>query len=556
MRCLVVLCVVLAIAGAARANPPVASYLFPAGGQRGTTVHVKVGGLFLGQKCGFALDGPGVVASAEVKSIPTTWFEGPMLPLPESQRQEDYPRDLAGTVRIAPDAPPGPRRGHVWTAEGVAAGLSFIVGELPEIVEAEIDGDPVPVAVPFPLTINGRIFPRRDVDRWTVELKKGTTITASIEAARFGSPLDARLEIHAPDGRMLAENDDAEGRDPRVRFTAPMDAVYTVQVDDSTLGGSQAHVYRLTITNGPWVDAGFPLGGRRGQPVTVKAVGQGLPEKAISVPLPDVEEPVHLPLVPGSNPVLLDLDTLPEVQTSDRVVSPPVVLNGRIEEPGSVGSWRLELIKGRAVSFEMRAARLGSRLQGAIEVKDTKGKSLARVEAKVGQPEPTLTFTPPADGVYTLEVSDRFPRRGGPDFGYRVRVTPPEPGFRLKLPAETLNVERGQSVKMRVQVERLGGFTEPIAITVEGLPPGVSAASVQIAKGAATADVTLTARSDASLGPARLRLVGTAGETKRSVPLLLGVALAVPFKVVADYEMRWSARGSTPPMPAGSSTAT
>jgi hypothetical protein len=29
------------------ANPPVASYIYPAGGQRGTTVKVRVGGLFL-----------------------------------------------------------------------------------------------------------------------------------------------------------------------------------------------------------------------------------------------------------------------------------------------------------------------------------------------------------------------------------------------------------------------------------------------------------------------------------------------------------------------------
>ena len=37
----------------AAANPPVASYIFPAGAQRGTKVNVRVGGLFLYQKCGF-----------------------------------------------------------------------------------------------------------------------------------------------------------------------------------------------------------------------------------------------------------------------------------------------------------------------------------------------------------------------------------------------------------------------------------------------------------------------------------------------------------------------
>ena len=28
----------------------------------------------------------------------TLWFEGPLLPLPDSQRAEDYPQDMAGEV--------------------------------------------------------------------------------------------------------------------------------------------------------------------------------------------------------------------------------------------------------------------------------------------------------------------------------------------------------------------------------------------------------------------------------------------------------------------------
>src|SRR5689334_20523927 len=97
----------LALATAAAGNPPVASYIFPAGGQRGTTVPVKVGGLFLHERCDFAMLGPGVKASPTLVSIPTLWFEGPLLPLPDSQRQEDYPKDMAGSVSVAADAPLG-----------------------------------------------------------------------------------------------------------------------------------------------------------------------------------------------------------------------------------------------------------------------------------------------------------------------------------------------------------------------------------------------------------------------------------------------------------------
>ena len=45
-----------------RANPPEASYIFPAGGQRGTTVQARVGGLFLHERCSFEMLGPGITA--------------------------------------------------------------------------------------------------------------------------------------------------------------------------------------------------------------------------------------------------------------------------------------------------------------------------------------------------------------------------------------------------------------------------------------------------------------------------------------------------------------
>src|SRR3954449_5947628 len=104
------------------ADAPVASYVFPAGGQRGTTVKVRVGGLCLYDRCGWELCGPGVTASNHLLRTRTLWFEGPMLPLPDSQRQEDYPQDSAGEVVIAKAAALGIRRGRLWMSEGAAAG--------------------------------------------------------------------------------------------------------------------------------------------------------------------------------------------------------------------------------------------------------------------------------------------------------------------------------------------------------------------------------------------------------------------------------------------------
>src|SRR5438309_412496 len=87
---------VAGLARSAPADPPAASYIFPAGGQRGTTVDVRVGGLNLHAKASFEMLGHGVNASPIIERTETTWFEGPLLPLPDSQQAEDYPRDFAG----------------------------------------------------------------------------------------------------------------------------------------------------------------------------------------------------------------------------------------------------------------------------------------------------------------------------------------------------------------------------------------------------------------------------------------------------------------------------
>src|SRR5262249_14041274 len=108
-RLVLILLAALGAPAAASADAPVASYIFPAGGQRGTTGRFRVGGMNLHRGCGFELLGRGVKASGRVLRTDTLWFEGPLLPLPDSQQAEDYPKDFAGEARIDADAPLGVR---------------------------------------------------------------------------------------------------------------------------------------------------------------------------------------------------------------------------------------------------------------------------------------------------------------------------------------------------------------------------------------------------------------------------------------------------------------
>ena len=73
------LCSLLICAAAAFAEPPTATYLFPAGGQRGTSVKLYAGGLFLNKSCNFEIVGPSVTGPSVVKRTPSPLFEGPVL---------------------------------------------------------------------------------------------------------------------------------------------------------------------------------------------------------------------------------------------------------------------------------------------------------------------------------------------------------------------------------------------------------------------------------------------------------------------------------------------
>jgi hypothetical protein len=523
LRAFPALCALAAVAAPAPANPPVAGYVFPAGGQRGTTVSVRVGGLFLHDGCGFDLSGPGVAASPELSRTKRIWFEGPLLPLPESQQQEDYPADMAGTVAIAKGAPVGPRRGRLITSQGAVGGLVFVVGELPEVIERETDGGPIPERVALPVTANGRIFPRDDVDLWEFDAAAGQTVTAFVHAPSLNSPLVPRLDVLDAAGEVLAETMTypVAGADASVRFTAPAAGKYRIRITDARSQGGPQYVYRLTITAAAVPDHIFPL----------KAAADGLPEVA----------------APQAEPV-----------------TAPAALNGRVTKPGAADEWKVELKKGAKVAFEVQARKLGSPLCAVITVADAAGKDLARAESTDPATDPALAFQPPADGVYVVRVAERFRSRGGPHFAYRLKVTEPgggTPGFRLTLPADTVTALRGGSGRLKLAVDRSGGFGGPIPLTIDGLPEGVTVAPAAVPANANAVDLTFTAKADARVAAAKLTVTGKATHNGSEltatavVPgnrflseepaVLLAVGIPTPFKILDQYVMTSAPRGET-----------
>jgi len=502
-------------------------------------------------------------------SIKTIWFEGPLISQPASQRKEDYPKDMGGIVDIAGDATPGIRHWRLWNSEGATSAMKLVVGTLPEVLEEETDGEPLPVAVQLPVTINGRIFPREDIDIWSFAAKKGQGVVCEVHSARLGLPLDARLEVRDPSGKRISENDDTYSGDPFVRFTAPVDGNYQVHIHDINFAGGQDFVYRLTLTSGPHVERVFPLGGRRGDKVAVELFGQNLPGGKIEIAVPAASGDRLLHRVDNagatSNDFALDVDDVAEIVETEpnnaagnTPAELPAMFNGRISTPGEVDCWQWKGVKGDVIQFDLRAGRLQSPLDGVLIITDAAGKQLARAEVTAAnQLDPTLDFKVPADGVYVVQVHERFRSRGGSEFAYRLRAGTAAADFQLSLNEDTLTIPRNGTAKVRVSANRLGGFNQAIALDVEGLPEDVAFTGNTIPPGKPFVDVVFKANEKAAIRLTRTRITGkaeVAGEIVKRVAardgtpelheLAVAVAMPCPFKIESEYSMGFAPRGS------------
>lgn len=121
-----------------------------------------------------------------------------------------------------------------------------------------------------------------------------------------------------------------------------------------------------------------------------------------------------------------------------------------------------------------------------------------------------LTFDPPADGVYVARIED-VRGLGGESFGYHLLVRKPRPRFTLALSTENPSVPRGGTTLVTATITRLDGFDGPVDLTVEGLPPGLTATDSRIEAEDFSTSLGLTADASApAYSPPTWRVIGRA----------------------------------------------
>ena len=414
-------------------------------------------------------------------------------------RNRDNPQlaeDVTLRLVLAADAESGERELRLKTASGLSNPVVFHIGRLPEYTEKEPNNKTADTGTPslLPLVINGRIMPG-DIDRFQLKLSRGLRLVVAASARQLIPYLadavpgwfQATLAIYDADGNELAYADDYTfNPDPVLFYQIPRAGEYILEIKDAIYRGREDFVYRITVGELPFVTSIFPLGGRVDAQTTIEMKGWNLPTDKLTLDAND-KEPGVIPISLHkenlvSNSVPFALDTLPECleqEPDNRQVTLPVIVNGRIDRPGDWDMFSFAGHAGDIVIAEVYARRLNSPLDSILKLTDANDRKLIvnddHEDKGAGltthHADSFLSATLPADGTYYLHIGDAQ-QKGGPAYGYRLRISPPQPDFELRVVPSTINARAGATVPITIYALRKDGFSDDITISLKDAPKG------------------------------------------------------------------------------------
>jgi hypothetical protein len=457
-------------------------------------------------------------------------------------------------VTLAPNAEPGERELRLATPTGLSNPLRFCVGQLVEYNKRDpkLGADPAPqrplrfnnepkavepteMNITLPAIVNGQTLPG-GVDRYHFQARKGIGLVVVVAARELIPYLadavpgwfQAAVTLYDAKGHELEHADHYEFHpDPVLHYEIPKDGEYVVQIRDSIYRGREDFVYRITLGELPYVTSIFPLGGPAGAQTTAELKGWNLP--VTSLALTNTEPGIH-PLSVSkedrlSNPVPFAVDTLPECLEQEpnnsiaaaQAVTLPIIVNGRIDKPGDWDVFRFDGRAGDTVVAEVNARRLDSPLDSVLKLTDASGKQLAFNDDHEDKgagldthyADSYLSATLPADGAFYVHIGDAQ-RQGGPEYGYRLRISPPRPDFELRVVPSSVSVRGGASVPLTVYALRRDGFTNEITLALQDAPEGFKLNGAKVPANQDQVRLTLLAPAAPTEKPISLALEGRA----------------------------------------------
>lgn len=440
-------------------------------------------------------------------------------------------------LKVAADCGLGTKHVRIRTASGLSDLRTFRVGALATVLEVEPNSEfKQPQVIANNVTVEG-IIQNEDVDYFIIEAKKGERITAEIEGIRLGDTLfDPYVAILNEARFELATSDDAAliWQDGVASIVAPADGKYIVQLRESSYGGNGACYYRCHIGSYPRPLAVVPAGGKPGQKVAVKFLGDisgefvrefDLPAKANSDFAVFAQD--EQGISPSGNRFrVVDLENAIEqepnetIQQATKAVA-PIAFNGVLSSKTDVDFFGFTATKGQTLEIHVWARRLRSELDPVLILYNAQGGGIASND-DTGGPDSYIRFAVPADGEYFLEVRDHL-RRGGNAFHYRIEVSPLLPETLLGVSEFVQYVEpkvaipQGNRFPMLINANRVA-FGGALDFKGIDLPAGVTIESFGMSADQNVAQLILAAAPEAPLAGKLSQISGTLADPNNPTP--------------------------------------
>jgi len=458
-------------------------------------------------------------------------------------------------VTISPNATPGPRELRLVTPRGVSNPLRFFVGQLPETTRPAMITAPiqilgkeelalrkrptneVEVRITLPCTMNGQIA-SGEINRYRFTASKGQRLVITTHARELIPYIaDAVpgwfqpvLALYDASGKELAYDDDFRFKpDPVILYEVPRDGEYVLAIFDSIHRGREDFIYRINIGELPFITSLFPLGGKVGSETLPKMKGWNL-QDAVLTPLPkDAKPGIHYLAATRkglvSNPMPFILDTLPEAfdkepnnsTTNAQKISLPIAINGLINRKDD---WDVFQFQGKSndwVVVEVMARRLDSPVDSIIKLTDASGKVIAVNDDcedlgsgfNTHHADSYFMVKLPSNGAYYVHIGDTA-RQGGEEYGYRLRISYPQPDFDLRIVPSSVSFRTTNSATLNVHAIRKDGFNGPITINLKNPPAGLTSAPVTLPVGQLVARLNIKSNLKSTKEPVRLAVEGRA----------------------------------------------
>ena len=359
---------------------------------------------------------------------------------PVSQFSSAKPSDRVAPLRASIDesCPVGIYGLRIATAEGITNPLLFMVDDLPTLTSLR-DNHTIDSAQPveLPTAIDG-VTESGNADYFQFSGTADQWVSVEAVATRLGTKLDPVVRVLDQSGRELAFVDDSPSLagDCRLRLQLPETGTFFVAIEDSSMGGSSAHAYRLRIGD-------FSL---RRQTDFVRVTESELQQ------FKHANDELFTPVEIGGG------------------------LLGEFQPERQVHLFRFGAKKGDRLVLADRSREFGAAAMLGLAIRDEAGKLIGE-NRRAGTSGGSLTVTIPDDGTYDAEISE-LTQRSGPDFVYYAELRHSIPDFELTLDIESVILPQDGYAIVKVTANRKG-YNGPIQLSALS-PDGELAVSNEV----------------------------------------------------------------------------